>query len=180
MCVYIVLIVYFIDRISDVREDALTRAETNDDGGMAYGSRIFVMFASFNASLCLIASLLTVYVAPNSAGSGIPEVKAYLNGCRIPNVFNMSNFLVKTLGTILSVSSGLCVGPEGPLVHLGAMIGAALTRSGWAGHQVSHAASDALSKAAAGGNCSELSARFRCGETRTKSGSKCAKSARAA
>lgn len=34
------------------------------------------------------------------------------------------------VGTILSVSSGLCVGPEGPLVHIGAVVGSSVTKTG--------------------------------------------------
>lgn len=39
-------------------------------------------------------------------------------------------FIVKILGTILSVSSGLSVGQEGPLIHIGAIMGASCTKIG--------------------------------------------------
>ncbi|KAL9189857.1 LOW QUALITY PROTEIN: hypothetical protein ACHAXT_009532 [Thalassiosira profunda] len=39
-------------------------------------------------------------------------------------------FLVKIIGTILSVSSALSVGQEGPLIHIGAIMGASCTKIG--------------------------------------------------
>lgn len=39
------------------------------------------------------------------------------------------------IGTIFSVSSGLAVGPEGPLVHIGAIIGSAFARGASGRHQ---------------------------------------------
>jgi chloride channel 6 len=60
------------------------------------------------------------------------QIKAYLNGTNVPRFLGLKCFIATLLGTIMSVSSGLVVGPEGPLVHLGAMIGAHLARlSDW-------------------------------------------------
>ena len=78
--------------------------------------------------LALLASCLCIFFCPGAAASGIPEVKAYLNGVNIRGFMNAKAIVVKILGTTLSVASGLCVGPEGPLVHLGAAIGGGLTR----------------------------------------------------
>ena len=65
----------------------------------------------------------------SAIGSGIPEVKSYLNGVRVPKVGNTITLVTKIFGTILSVSSGLVVGPEGPLVHIGAIVGQGLTKT---------------------------------------------------
>ena len=43
----------------------------------------------------MFATVLTVYVAPAAAGSGIPEVKAYLNGVDAPNLFCFKTLVVK-------------------------------------------------------------------------------------
>jgi hypothetical protein len=89
----------------------------------------FAAFTLFNTFLALSSAFLTVEYAPNAAASGIPEVKAYLNGVRTPKFSYFTLLLVKIFGTVLSVSSGLMVGPEGPLVHLGAIIGSLITRT---------------------------------------------------
>ena len=43
-------------------------------------------------------------------------------------VFNVITLVVKFASCALAVGSGLPVGPEGPMVHIGAMVGAALSQ----------------------------------------------------
>ena len=82
------------------------------------------------ASLALVAasSCAVVYRAPAAVGSGVPEVMAYLNGVAVPKVFNIATVAVKVVSCGLCVASGLPVGPEGPLIHIGAALGAALSQ----------------------------------------------------
>jgi chloride channel 7 len=88
----------------------------------------FWAYASISLSLTLLSALLCLKLAPEAVGSGIPEVKAYLNGVRVKRFSNARLLFVKILGTILSVSSGLAIGPEGPMVHIGAILGASCTK----------------------------------------------------
>ena len=67
------------------------------------------MFLVSNFLLTMFATALTVYVAPAAAGSGIPEVKAYLNGVDAPNIFCLKTLLVKVHHFI---SPSLVVFPE--------------------------------------------------------------------
>ncbi|KAG0464018.1 hypothetical protein HPP92_020087 [Vanilla planifolia] len=83
----------------------------------------FGVFAVTNFVLTMLAVTITSSIAPASAGSGIPEVRAYLNGVDAPDIFSPSTFLVKIFGCIATVSS-LHVGKAGPMVHIGASIGA--------------------------------------------------------
>jgi chloride channel 7 len=78
------------------------------------------------------ASALCLYWpgVPEAVGSGIPEVKAYLNGVRVKKFNNPSLLLVKMVGSVLSVGSSMAVGMEGPLVMIGAYAGAALATCG--------------------------------------------------
>lgn len=90
----------------------------------------FVVYAGINVMLVMVASLLCVYIGPSAAGSGIPEVKAYLNGVDIPNIFSIKTLFVKIIGSIGSVAGGLIVGKEGPLVHVGSCIASILGQGG--------------------------------------------------
>jgi chloride channel 7 len=47
---------------------------------------------------------------PVAAGSGIPQVKCYLNGVKIPRLVRIKTLLVKVVGVISSVVGGLAVG----------------------------------------------------------------------
>ncbi len=38
-------------------------------------------------------------------------------------IFNLKTFAVKFLSAVTAVGSGLPVGPEGPMIHLGAIVG---------------------------------------------------------
>lgn len=55
----------------------------------------FFVFTVTNLILTLFASLITAFLAPAAAGSGIPEVKAYLNGVDAPEIFSLRTLVVK-------------------------------------------------------------------------------------
>jgi chloride channel 3/4/5 len=57
----------------------------------------------------------TIYLA---AGSGIPEIKTILSGFVIPNILDLKVLIVKAVGAIFAVSTGMCLGKEGPFVHI--------------------------------------------------------------
>lgn len=45
-----------------------------------------------------------------ASGSGIPQVKCYLNGVKIPRVVRIKTLFVKSIGVICSVVGGLAGG----------------------------------------------------------------------
>eukprot|EP01060_Flectonema_neradi_P012952 TRINITY_DN1974_c0_g1_i3.p1 TRINITY_DN1974_c0_g1~~TRINITY_DN1974_c0_g1_i3.p1 ORF type:complete len:706 (+),score=75.68 TRINITY_DN1974_c0_g1_i3:356-2473(+) len=79
--------------------------------------------------LVLIASSLVVFIEPAASSSGLPEVMAYLNGIQLNKALGRRVVVCKYLSCLFAVASGLPVGPEGPMIHLGAMVGAILTQS---------------------------------------------------
>jgi len=80
-------------------------------------------FGSHSLLFVGIASLLTVYVAPATMGSEVAEAMGLLNGVNVPDYISLKVFIVKFLGVAFAVSGGLCAGKEGPLVHMGSIVG---------------------------------------------------------
>ncbi|KAL7054479.1 hypothetical protein AAHC03_026078 [Spirometra sp. Aus1] len=87
-----------------------------------------------------IAALLVTLLAPVAAGSGIPQVKCYLNGINVPFVMRAKTMLVKGIGVVLAVSGGLAAGKEGPMIHIGSATAAGLSqgRITWCGLSSRH------------------------------------------
>ncbi|XP_059648295.1 chloride channel protein CLC-c-like isoform X2 [Cornus florida] len=80
--------------------------------------------------LAIAAAALCAYIAPAAAGSGIPEVKAYLNGVDAHSILAPSTLFVKIFGSIFGVAAGFVVGKEGPMVHTGSCIANLLGQGG--------------------------------------------------
>ena len=53
-----------------------------------------------------------------AAGSGIPEIKTILSGFVIPHFLDLKVLIVKAIGAVFAVASGMCLGKEGPFVHI--------------------------------------------------------------
>ena len=57
----------------------------------------------------------SIYLA---AGSGIPEIKTILSGFVIPHYLDFKVLFVKAVGAVFAVATGMCLGKEGPFVHI--------------------------------------------------------------
>ncbi|KAK2142066.1 hypothetical protein LSH36_1000g00029 [Paralvinella palmiformis] len=66
--------------------------------------------------------------SPQAVGSGIPQIKCYLNGVKIPGLLTLRALIAKSFGVILSVSGGLACGKEGPMIHSGAIVAAGVSQ----------------------------------------------------
>ena len=69
--------------------------------------------------MILISSIIIVFFRPSASGSGVPELIGFLNGTFLRRIFNLKTFIAKFISCALSVGSGMPVGPEGPMIHLG-------------------------------------------------------------
>lgn len=58
-----------------------------------------------------------------AAGSGIPEIKTILSGFSIPSFLSLRVLCVKAFGAVFAVSTGMCLGKEGPFVHISTCVG---------------------------------------------------------
>ncbi|KAL8885336.1 MAG: hypothetical protein Q9215_006802 [Flavoplaca cf. flavocitrina] len=57
----------------------------------------------------------SIYLA---AGSGIPEIKTILSGFVIPHFLDLKVLVIKAIGAVFAVATGMCLGKEGPFVHI--------------------------------------------------------------
>lgn len=89
----------------------------------------FLTFVLFQTIFALIASFF-VWLEPVSGGSGIPEIKCFLNGIDLPRVVKVRTLICKVVGVTFSVAAGLPVGKEGPMVHSGAVVAATVSQGG--------------------------------------------------
>jgi len=80
-------------------------------------------YAGSGVFLVLLAVLLTVFVGPGASGSGVVEVMGLLNGVNYPDAIGFKTLFVKCVGLLFAITGGLCMGKEGPLVHIGAILG---------------------------------------------------------
>ncbi|CAG0915205.1 unnamed protein product [Notodromas monacha] len=82
----------------------------------------------FNCTFVFVASWFTTFVEPATSGSGIPPVKCYLNGIKMPGFVRIRTLFIKVLGIVCSVSGGLAVGKEGPMIHTGAIVASGIAQ----------------------------------------------------
>lgn len=106
--------------INGITEAKFSYAEKAIDVHLGVG---FVVFFVSNVILAVLGSLVAVYWEPTAAGSGIPEVKAYLNGTKVPRFLRMKTLFAKVLSMVLANAASLQVGAEGPMIHVGAIVG---------------------------------------------------------
>ena len=88
------------------------------------GAKIVLPFTGLTFGY--LAGVAIQILSPSAAGGGIPQVKAAL--AKYPVTLNLRTALVKTLATILVVGAGFTIGRRGPTVHIGAALGAQVSR----------------------------------------------------
>ena len=76
----------------------------------------FLTYFFHQLGFAALASL-AVMIEPMAGGSGIPEVKCFLNGIDLPRINRLKTGICKVLGVICSVSAGL-VSIDIPYVHV--------------------------------------------------------------
>ena len=112
----------FTEKLTEWKfESCYKLMEEGDHGGAFFAFHFICLFLTLCAGgLC--------WWQPTAAGSGIPEIKAYLNGVNMNNVVNVRVLFAKVLGMCFSCSAGLPLGKEGPMIHAGSIIGAIVSQ----------------------------------------------------
>jgi chloride channel protein, CIC family len=84
-------------------------------------SLVYMVFPAILFGLCIVAVVfVTSRFAPEAGGSGIPHLKGYLGGFNAIRAWRI--LLVKFVGGVVGIGSGLALGREGPTVQMGAAI----------------------------------------------------------
>ena len=83
----------------------------------------WLVLVSWSVAFVFIAASISVYIAPAAIGSGVAEAIGILNGIAYPDYICFKTLAVKFFGVTLGVAGGLCGGKEGPLVHMGSIVG---------------------------------------------------------
>ena len=85
---------------------------------VAFAATASIIILAVNGALVSWAGIFGNWITV-STGSGIPHIKAYLNGVNVPKLLRIETLLCKVCGVILSVVGGMPVGKEGPMIHSG-------------------------------------------------------------
>lgn len=85
-------------------------------------------WAASGLALAWGAFALTKHVAPAAAGSAIPDVKVTLSGAVTAQALRARLLLVKVLALPLVIGAGVFADIQGPMVHIGGLVAAALLR----------------------------------------------------
>jgi len=73
-----------------------------------------------------VVSGKSIYLA---AGSGIPEIKTILSGFVIPHFLDFKVLVIKAVGAVFAVATGMCLGKEGPFVHISTCVAYLVSKS---------------------------------------------------
>mmetsp|Transcript_5905 Transcript_5905/g.17678 ORF Transcript_5905/g.17678 Transcript_5905/m.17678 type:complete len:877 (-) Transcript_5905:85-2715(-) len=121
------MISFFVRQTVDViSEGKYKTVEPMVDKGNWF--EVWIVTVMYSLLFILISVSLVIFIEPAAASSGIPEVIAYLNGVHVKKIFNAKTLIVKFFSVICSVGSGYPVGPEGPMIHMGGIVGAGVSQ----------------------------------------------------
>ncbi|TPX36379.1 hypothetical protein SmJEL517_g01453 [Synchytrium microbalum] len=117
------LIYYITEKVLDWRAKGFVAYFALNEPGNAWG------FAFGTSLLFALPASVLCLIEPQAAGSGMPEVLAYLNGVSMMKYTTFKTLIIKALGMMGIVSAGLFSGFEGPMSHVGSIIGILVTKS---------------------------------------------------
>ncbi|XP_043228054.1 uncharacterized protein LOC122384578 [Amphibalanus amphitrite] len=80
------------------------------------------------AGIAIIVALTLSWFIPTAAGSGFPELKAYLQGVKMENAFSPFTCMGKLVFLPIILSSALPLGREGPMTHVAAIFALFITK----------------------------------------------------
>ncbi|KAK7115171.1 chloride channel protein C-like isoform X2 [Littorina saxatilis] len=85
--------------------------------------------SGYSVGFVLFSTAIIIFWRPSAGGSGIPEVTGFLNGTHMRHIFSLRTMVAKFLSCVTAIGCGMPVGPEGPMIHLGALVGAGVSQA---------------------------------------------------
>ncbi|XP_065217998.1 chloride channel protein 2 isoform X2 [Planococcus citri] len=88
----------------------------------------YMAWVSLPVCLILFSAGFVHIVAPQSIGSGIPEMKTILRGVALKEYLTFRTLVAKVIGLTATLGSGLPLGKEGPFVHISSITATLLSK----------------------------------------------------
>ncbi|DBA70944.1 TPA: hypothetical protein ACH3X2_011387 [Trebouxia sp. C0005] len=115
-----------LQRLNSFKYTAVKTVVANHGGFWAP----YMVWLVFTMGYSAMSAFLVTSFAPLGAGSGIPEIKTYLNGVHIKGLLGLKTLVVKMFSVTLSMAGGLIAGKEGPFIHAGGIVGGGIAGMG--------------------------------------------------
>jgi chloride channel 7 len=117
------IIAFGMDRLEDFlvgsRKDV---AQSYLDAGESVGVA-WLSYSLMSTAFVSIAVSISLYWGPGAIGSGVAETMGMVNGYNYHDFIGIPTLITKIFGVVLAVSGGMKVGKEGPLAHIGSLVG---------------------------------------------------------
>ncbi|KAL8619446.1 hypothetical protein ACOMHN_011797 [Nucella lapillus] len=113
-----------IEEIAHVKWDTTQNILQDGKSALAW---LFTM--GYSVAFVLFSTAIIIFWRPSASGSGIPEVTGFLNGTHIRHIFSLKTMAAKFLSCVAAIGCGMPVGPEGPMIHLGGLVGAGVSQA---------------------------------------------------
>ncbi|XP_062897788.1 chloride channel protein C-like [Mobula hypostoma] len=88
----------------------------------------WIYVVGIGAVMVTLSSGVVLFLCPLGMPSGLPEVIGFLNGASVQYIFNIRTLIGTMVSCVLAVASGLFCGPEGPMIHMGSILGSGLSQ----------------------------------------------------
>ncbi|XP_023817305.1 chloride channel protein 2 isoform X1 [Oryzias latipes] len=88
----------------------------------------YLAWVTYSVVLITFSAGFTQILAPQAAGSGVPEMKTILRGVVLKEYLTFKTFVVKVISLTFALGSGMPLGKESPFVHIAGLCAALLCK----------------------------------------------------
>uniref|UniRef100_A0A3P9IP86 Chloride channel 2c n=1 Tax=Oryzias latipes TaxID=8090 RepID=A0A3P9IP86_ORYLA len=88
----------------------------------------YVAWVTYSVVLITFSAGFTQILAPQAAGSGVPEMKTILRGVVLKEYLTFKTLVVKVISLTFALGSGMPLGKESPFVHIAGLCAALLCK----------------------------------------------------